>query len=336
MNRTVRGVDNNIYSRDASILHSEMLISIISWLCVIISDNLLTSFKAIMFIPYYYICIHNEPYNVPNGEKRIARDYDVLCQLINIAHQRDIKLTMMFTAQWADYISADSLRLARLNQWVERGHEIAAHHHNVYHINWDGYTDYPAEGIKTMRQSIQPRKERFLGNLNTYVDRLLKINSALKTGCMNAELDKSEMPDKIVYDTSLGAANFGEGTKLLSDLGNPEKGINEFISVASYRGIERKWVTHFQINNNRDSGQAMRTMLRMQAGTYGVVMHSFKRQLSSFAAFIEFLYGIDPSASHSRTISEVIEQRLIPEKPVDLLKIQALSDSLKTGGQFVC
>ena len=288
-----------------------------------------------MFIPYYYICVHNEPYNVPSGEKRIARDYDVLCQLINIALQRDIKLTLMFTAQWADYISANASRLARLKLWAERGHEIAAHHHNVYHINWDGYTNYPPESVKPMRQNIQPRKERFLGNLEMYVTSLLKINPDIKSGCMNAELDKSELPDRIIYDTSLGAANFGE-TKLLSDFENPVKGVNEYISAAAYRGIERKWLTHYQVNNNRNSGQAMKTVLGMKDGAYGVVMHSFKRQLSSFAAYIEFLHGIDPSASHSVTISDVVERKLIPERPVDLDKIQALSESLKTGGQFVC
>lgn len=289
-----------------------------------------------MFIPYYYICIHNEPYNVPGGDKRIARDYEVLCQVINIAGQRDIKLTLMFTAQWADYISSDSFRMKRLKQWMEQGHEIAAHHHNVYHINWDGYTNLQAESVKAIRQNIQPRKEKFMGDFETYIYKLMKINSDIKSGCMNAELDKSELPDRIIYDTSLGAANSGNDLKLLSDFENPEKGINEFISVATYNGIERKWLAHYQINNNRNSGQAMRTILSMKQGLYGVVMHSFKRQLSSFAAYIEFLYGIDPSASHSKTISEVVEQKLIPDKAVDLARIQVMSESLKTGGQFVC
>jgi hypothetical protein len=289
-----------------------------------------------LFIPYYFICVHNEPYNVPNGEKRIVRDYDMLCQLIDIADLRNIKLTLMFTAQWADYIAADSARMARLSQWQENGHEISGHHHNVYHINWDGYTDYPAENIITIRRKIQSRKERFVGNLNEYIESLSKINPAIKSGCMNAELDKSEIPDRIIFDTSLGAANFGNRTRLLSDIDNPEKGINEFVSTAEFKGIQRKWLAHYQINNNKNAGQAMKTMLQMKKGAYGVVMHSFRRQLSSFSAFIEFLHGIDSESAWSRTVSEIIEQKLLPERQVDLDKIQAMSGSLKTGGLFVC
>ncbi len=289
-----------------------------------------------MFIPYYHICVHNEPYNVPKGERRIARDYDVLYQLINIADQRDIKLTLMFTAQWADFIASDKFRLARLKTWMSKGHEIAAHHHNVYHINWDGYTNYPPESVAPIRQNIQPRKERFLGNFGSYIKSLMKINPFIKSGCMNVEMDKSELPDKIIYDTSLGIANFGNELMILSDFENPKKGINEHMSVATYRNIERKWLTHYQINNNRDGGQAMRTIMRMNEGAYGVVVHSFKRQLSSYVAYIEFLHGIDPSASHSKTVSEIVEEKLIPERVVDLAGIQAMSESRKTGGQFIC
>jgi hypothetical protein len=153
---------------------------------------------------------------------------------------------------------------------------------------------------------------------------------------MNAELDKSEMPDHIIYDTSLGAANFGDETKLLSDLENPDKGINKFISVAPYKGIERKWLTHYQINDNANTDQATKIVLAMGQGAYGVVVHSFEKQLPSFAAYIEFLHSIDSEAVYSRTMSEIVEEKLIPEKAVDLDKIQAMSESLNTGEQFVC
>jgi hypothetical protein len=153
---------------------------------------------------------------------------------------------------------------------------------------------------------------------------------------MNDEIDKNELPDKIIYDTSLGTANFGPLNTLLSDFENPEKGINDYTSTAKVNSIKRKWLAHYQINNDNDSENAKRVFSSMSSGAYGVIMHSFKKQMSSFIYFIDFLHQIDPESKYCRTVSEIIENGLLPEKQVDLKLIQEQSDSLNTGGHFIC
>lgn len=65
-------------------------------------------------IPYYFVAIHNEPYHFPGGEERIEKAYGVLQRMIENANEHNVKLTLMFTAQWADYIVASGDRLAEL------------------------------------------------------------------------------------------------------------------------------------------------------------------------------------------------------------------------------
>jgi len=108
-------------------------------------------------IPYYFIAIHNEPYNFPGGVEQIDKDYSVLKSMIEKANKYNIKLTLMFTAQWADYISESSERLDDLESWKQQGHEIAAHHHSIYHGNWDGYTDYSRE--EAIKQRAKGKKK---------------------------------------------------------------------------------------------------------------------------------------------------------------------------------
>ena len=51
-------------------------------------------------IPYYFIAIHNEPYHVSGGEKKLAEEYNTLKRMVAKADQYNIKLTLMFTVQW--------------------------------------------------------------------------------------------------------------------------------------------------------------------------------------------------------------------------------------------
>lgn len=122
-------------------------------------------------MPYYFIAIHNEPiHGSPNQQEAIAQSYQILKEMVKKADEYNIKLTLMFTPQWADYISESSERMAELELWKKQGHEIAAHHHGLYHGNWDGYTDYTKEEAETqrMKQGKAPPEE-YLGTFNDYI-----------------------------------------------------------------------------------------------------------------------------------------------------------------------
>lgn len=278
-------------------------------------------------IPYYFIAIHNEPYHYPGGEQLIERDYLVLKQMIEKADSYNISLTLMFTAQWADYISESPERLADLESWQKQGHEIAAHHHSIYHGNWDGYTDYSEEEAIEQRMLQGHQPEVYLGTLEDYITKLKELNPEIKSGCLNDELDKRALPDEIIYDTCSGFANFGEPGRRLSDT-VAEKGKNEYVTVGIYKDIQRKWLAHYQITTPERQQQAQLVFNSMCSGVYGVVTHSISIQAESYYAFLEFLHTKDPTGELSRTVTEIIEQGLLPERQIpDELLLSGLMPS---------
>src|SRR4030043_1734899 len=182
-------------------------------------------------VPYYFIAIHNEPHHNSDGQELIEREYMVLKQMIEKANTYNVKLTLMFTPQWAAYISASPERMSDLEGWKLQGHEIAAHHHGINHENWDGYADYSEAEIVEHRRIRGKQPEVYFGTLADYINKLQKINPDINSGCLNDEGDKRELPDEIIYDTGSGFANFGEPGRRLSDQDTVEKGRNEYVTV---------------------------------------------------------------------------------------------------------
>ncbi|MBI5871808.1 hypothetical protein HZB88_01860 [archaeon] len=263
-------------------------------------------------IPYYFIAVHNEPsHSLPISGEAIEKAYPTLEQIVDKANKYNIKLTLMLSAQWADYISESPERLAKIKEWQSQGHEIAAHHHGVRHNNWDGYTDYSEEEAVSFRLKYVEEPEEYIGALDDYIQKLKKINPEIKSGCVDDEEDKNEMPNEIIYDTCSGFANFGEIGERLNDI-PAEKGKNEFIMVGNWKGIQRKWLAHYQLYHDVNAGEEI--FSSMSSGVYGVVVHSNPDQAEKLYEYLEFLHSKDPNAEKSRTLTEIIEQGLLPEK----------------------
>ena len=252
--------------------------------------------------PYYFIAIHCEP----SAEEVIARNYAVLREMVAYADAYNVKLTIMFTPPWADYIAADPVRLAEVQGWMENGHEIAAHHHSIYHGNWDGYTDFPPEAVRA--QGKNPAD--YQGSLDDYVAALRQVNPDIQAGCVNDEQDKQVMPDAIIYDTCSGFSNADTPGERVGDT-LPEKGINRFVTVGTVNGIQRKWLTHYQVYHKPQA--AIRTMMSMDGGVYGVVTHGADGQDTPLYAFLDAVHEVDPEGALSRTVSAIIEEELLPE-----------------------
>jgi len=263
--------------------------------------------------PYYFIAVHNEPYHRPNGRRQIGESYSILREMLERADEYNIKLTLMFSAQWADYIAESPERLAEVRSWEENGHEIAAHHHSIYHGSWDGYTDYPREEAEAERVERKGISEGYLGTLDDYMQKLRKIDPDIRSDCLNDEADKQALPDEIIYDTGSGFANHGEPGTRENDAESPYKGVNEFITVGTVNGIERKWLTHYQVTEPERTAAAQEVFEGMDSGVYGAVVHSVASQAEELYKFLEFLHDYDPDGEYSRTVSEVIEEELIPE-----------------------
>jgi hypothetical protein len=192
-------------------------------------------------IPYYFVAIHNEPNNEPGGEKNIEESFNYLVEMMNRADEYNIKLTLMFSAQWEEYITKNPGRLAMLDEWKENGHEI-------------------------------------------------------------------------VNDTGFGYTSCPDCNVLFGDT-SPESGINEFISSGTVNGIERKWLSCSQIATEESLNQSIKTVEKLDSSVvYGVAAQSIKAQTPFFYAYLDYLHSLDPEGLNSKTLSAIIEKKLIPEK----------------------
>jgi hypothetical protein len=281
-----------------------VLLLLIGLVCTAVADHP---------VPYYFLAVHNEPFHVPGGERRIEESYAVLKEMVRKAEGYHMKLTLMFSPQWADYITRSEVRLAELAAWKEKGHEIAAHHHSISHGNWDGYTDAPREVVLRMRRSRTRHPEPYLGTMDDFMKKLRLLNPELKCGCLNDETNKNALPDGIVHDTCSGFANFGQPGIRFPDH-DPRKGRNEFITVGFFKDIPRRWLTHFQTTHLDRVEAARKVFDGMNTGVYGSVNHSARREQEAFNAWLDFLHERDPEGVRDRTVSEVIDEKLIPER----------------------
>jgi hypothetical protein len=278
-------------------------------------------------VPYYFFAVHNEPQNRPNGRADIEQAYPVLEEMVARADRYNIKLTLMFSAQWADYIAESPERLAEVRSWKAAGHEISAHHHGVWHGSWDGYSSYSeaeADAIRIQQGHNPP--EEYHGTLDDYMAHLYQLDPGVKSGCLNEEPDKQEMPDQILYGTGSGLANHGEpGVRELDP--TPAKAVNDFITVGNVNGIQRKWLAHYQIYHDLASSQQV--FDQMDSGAFGGVVHSVQSQAEALYSLLEHIHQQDPQGLNSRTMTGIIEGGLLPEKTVSDEVINEMDTSPK-------
>lgn len=131
--------------------------------------------------------------------------------------------------------------------------------------------------------------ESYYGTLTDFTTRLQLLDSSVKSGCMNDKPSKKALPDAIIYNTCSGFANYGEVGRVERDL-IPEKGRNEYVSVGTYNGIERKWLTHhFLAKANPAKKSSVRCTL-----VYTVQSTIARHESFRLLEYLEFLHQVDP------------------------------------------
>lgn len=90
-----------------------------------------------------FIAFHLEVSRGP----RIKTLWPKLEQFMALADQYGVKVTLQFSAPWADYVYKSGL-LDTVHAWEANGHEIALHHHGPTHKFFDGYTNNP-DAVRT-------------------------------------------------------------------------------------------------------------------------------------------------------------------------------------------
>jgi hypothetical protein len=274
-------------------------------------------------IPWYFVTVDNEAFNNQQHQFYIEESYTILKKIVAKADEYHIKLTLLFAPPWADYLLADKERAAELAQWKKNGHEIGAYHHEIDQENWDGYSLLPQSEAEMQRikMGYSPASSSYHGSLTDFITKLRQLNPDLKSGCMNDEHGKDALTDTIVYDTCSGFANFGELGHVESDT-DPEKGRNDYLTVGSHNNIERKWLTHYVMTSEEAAENVFNAM--PAGGVYGVVNQSVPRDLQAVLDYLEFLHTTDPQAKMSRTVSQIIEQKLLPEKKLSNAQVHTL------------
>jgi hypothetical protein len=264
-------------------------------------------------IPYYFVAIHNEPIVL---QPQFDDNYAVLKEIVAKADENHIKLTIMLAPQWATYLLAASDGPASLEAWKSAGHEIAAHHHSIYHPGtWDGYTAYPPAEAQAERQCLGKVPEAHIGTLADFMTELRKLDPDIRSGCLNDEQDKNALPDAIAVDTCSGFSNTGAPGTPSGDSG-PSKGRNDYVTTGSWKGISRTWLTHYWSGAGEAGAEQAFSALGPEQ-VYGVAFHSFEQEKDAFLAYIDFLHAKDPTGERSRTVSEVVDQNLLPEQSID-------------------
>lgn len=262
---------------------------------------------------YYFIALHIDPVETA---AEFLDSFDVLQAQVAVADAQGIRLTLMFTSSVAKFVVHDAKALLLVQSWADAGHEIAFHHHDVYHgSGWDGFTDLTPDEVRAIQfeLGLNPLDFSYLGSLDDYISDVELMGFSVTAGCMNDEADKQALPDAITLDTCSGYVNYGvPGTA--GDDGDAGKGVNEYVLTGTVNGIARRWLSH-EILDTGGSAQAQTDYSGMTSGVFGGITHASSiTNLTSLETFLKFLNSQDPDASQSRTLSQVIAEGLLPEK----------------------
>ncbi len=145
-----------------------------------------------------FVSIHMEPGSNPSTTDYPALHWTDLVNLIALADNYNVKLSLVFNPQWATYILSDEEKLTLLRSWEANGHEIGLHHHGPHHGGWNGYTD----------QEEYTGDFKYIGTIKDMMDLVnqLPASGEVLTAGIGAEEDTEyDWPEGIIYETDGGA-----------------------------------------------------------------------------------------------------------------------------------
>lgn len=214
--------------------------------------------------PNYYIAVQNGAYNFKGGPGQLEESYKALEGMVKLAGQQNVKLTLLFTAQYALYISTDITRMAEVETWEKSGHEVAAYHQGPGTRAWDGYSDLGPEALGRLRK--EDRAGKAAPDHSEYARALALIDPYIKTGCMVDRADKEFLAAAPPYE-------------ICRDLGARGSGANDHIAFAG--GKDKKYLSTFQPADKAGIEAAKTAFSAMETGVYGA---AFKSSPSEFGA----------------------------------------------------
>ena len=138
------------------------------------------------------INVHIEPTSNP---KETLEHWRTVQSIVELSDDYEMKLSLHFSPSVAKFVAGSAENLDLVRSWEANGHEIAAHHHDPSHVEWDGYTN------NTSRIGSRDYKGT--------VDELLEIVTALTADgeilVGSGTKDGEEWPEGVIYGSAGGS-----------------------------------------------------------------------------------------------------------------------------------
>lgn len=256
--------------------------------------------------PHYFITIHNGASAFENSPERLEDSRRALLEMIRLADAGHLRLTLLFSAQYAFYIASDPARLAELEGWKKSGHEIGAYHEGPDAEDWDGYSDLPPEALARARKGKKTVVKAF--GHREYFAALARLEAEMKTGCMTGSADREFSAAGPAYETCPGPERGAAGAAKKTGAGSD--GINYSLGVFG----NKKTLSCAHPFDRAGSAASKKAFLGMAAGVYGVSFKSAPSEFGAYYAWLKFLKSEDPRGLRNRTVSGIVEGKLLPEK----------------------
>ncbi len=227
--------------------------------------------------------------------------FNRLRQMVDTATAHEVPLSLQLSPQWVDMILADTQKLALLRSWQAWGHEVAAHHHGIYHCYWDSLTNYPPDSIAFYQPiSSNCPEGLYQGSMQSFWNALdvLAGDSLLLTWSSSDEHPAVDMYPNVAYRTDGGRDNPEQG------FSNPYVETHGPISLGgqTYGPYTVCSIDYFFLENFDDVQQMIDLYndlsFSSQFEVVGVVTHVFNFQTAVnqpppnyFFAWIQFIEG---------------------------------------------
>ncbi len=231
--------------------------------------------------------------------------WPTLIDLFLLAKRCNIKLTLQFNPQWAEYILEDKYKFNLLKEWQENGHEVGLHHHGYDHPTWNGYTN--RRGIENSPQ--------YRGTVKDMMKLMRELANPYEILCGTITDEEFDYPEGVKYDTEGIQVYHGRGKLKRVFLGGREL-IQAGMGFLSFNGD----IEDFKEEYNRTEEEEV----------FGIVTHE-----SDFAKNPEIIKDwfrfIKSRGGNIETVSEIINSYLerypveYSDSPLTFLKNVAIS-----------
>lgn len=195
---------------------TKICILILLSLSLFYSRNAFTANTKKPFAIFYAVHMEAQPRSNYEYQKKY---WPRLIELVKFADNYNMKLTLLFNPQWAEYILEDKNKFNLIKAWQANGHEVGLHYHLVTHNDWNGYTNRKElttapiyrgtvkEMMKLITMLASPYK---VESACCGLDIATEVNPTKSGGFPVASrfIDEIDFPEEIIYDID----GFHDGT----------------------------------------------------------------------------------------------------------------------------